>query len=125
MTKRYALNAVFKRTVLGKYRRRSMSNMNFAEYKTFVEGTRVADAGGIWKIVLSDIAKYPEEIKIAYKYFVSYHSRAGQIPFVSVHPPLKVRSARKDMPAFDDRVQLSHEDLLAMIVKAKRVLVMN
>jgi hypothetical protein len=33
MTKRYALNAVFKRTVLGKYRRRSMSNMNLPSTK--------------------------------------------------------------------------------------------
>lgn len=95
---------------------------SFKEYKKMVESIRVKNGDGVWKIELSDVAKYSGEYNIEYKYDVYKELKDGRKISSPVRPPFKVRTYNGSWKSlFDHRFQLSKKGLLFMIKEAMSI----
>ena len=92
----------------------------FKQYKKFVENITLKAKGGIWKIELSNIAKFEDEFKIEYKYDVFKDCDDGSRIHFPVNPPFKVvHYDGKLWNTFEGRFQLSKKEILSMLKEAK------
>ena len=92
----------------------------FKQYKKFIESITLKVKDGVWKIELSDIAKYEGEFKVEYKYDVFKELKSGERVHIPVRPPFKVLPYDGSLHSiFEGRFQLLKREGLSMLQEAK------